>query len=86
MHEDERRGFPQYVSLQGYLVLCSSRIRKVDDRINLIKKQENPQTTKAHQEVVEKPTAAATSTTDYQAYFIPQSNNRTRIAETQSKG
>ena len=29
---------------------AESRIRKVDNRINLIKKQENPGTTKAHRE------------------------------------
>ena len=73
----------KYISLQGCLVLYWSRIRKVDNRINLIKKQENPQTTKAHREVTEKP-AAATSTTEYQASLILQSNNRTRIAEKQS--
>ena len=44
----------------------------------MIKKQEHPQTTKVHWEVVENP-AAATSTTEYQAYLILQSNNRTRI-------
>ena len=49
-----------------------------------MKKEENPQTTKAHREVTVKP-AAATSTTEYQAYLILQSNNRTRIAENSQK-
>ena len=61
-----------------------SRIRKVDNRINLIKMQENPQTTKEHREVTGKP-AAATSTLEYKAYLIVQSNNRTRITEKRSK-
>ena len=56
----------KYISLQGCLVLYWSRIRNVDNRINLIKKQEHPQTTKAYREVMEKP-AAATSTMEYQA-------------------
>ena len=46
-----------------------------------LKKQEHPQTTKAHREVVGKPTAA-TSTTEYQSYLILQSNNRTRNSQT----
>ena len=54
----------------------------------MIKKQENPPTTKALREVVEQPKAAATSTTEYKAYLIQQlilqSNNRTRIAEKRS--
>ena len=56
----------------------------MDNKINLIKKQENAQTTKAHREVTGK-AAAATSTIEYQAYVIIQSNNRTRIAEKRSK-
>ena len=57
---------------------------KLKPNSNLIKKQENPQTTKAYREVTAKP-AAATSTMEYPAYSILQSNNRTRIAEKQSK-
>ena len=72
-----------YISLQGCLVLNWSRIRKVGNRINLIKRQEHPQTTKAYREVVENPTAAA-SITEYQACLILQSNNRRRIAKKQS--
>ena len=37
-----RRYTSKYVSLQDFLILCWNRIRKVDDRINLIKNQENP--------------------------------------------
>ena len=44
--------------------------------------QEASQTTKAHREVVVKPTAAATSTTEYPPYPILQPTDRTRIAET----
>ena len=46
--------------------------------------KKNPWTTKAYRGVTGKP-AAATSTVEYQAYLILQSNNRTRIAEKQSK-
>ena len=73
-----------FISFQGCLVLYWSRIRKVDNRINLIKKQENPQTTKAYREVTRKP-AAATSTFEYQAQLVLQSNSRTRIAKKRSK-
>ena len=52
----------------------------MDNSINLIKKQEHPQTTKAHWEVTEKP-AAATLTAECQACLILQSNNMTRIAK-----
>ena len=46
--------------------LYRSRIRKVDKKFNLIRKQENPQTSKTHwKEVTDKP-AAATLTLDYQ--------------------
>ena len=74
----------KYTNLQGCLELYWSRIRKVDNKINLIKKQEHPQTTKAHRtEVTGKPLAAKL-TIEYQAYFILQSNNRTRIAKKRS--
>ena len=56
----------------------------MDSRINLIKKQENPQTTKAHPAVTGKP-AATTSITEYQAYLNLPSNHRTRIAGKRSK-
>ena len=49
------------------------------------KEQENPVTTKAYREVTVNP-AAATLTIESQAYLILQSNNKTRIAEKQSKG
>ena len=45
---------------------------------------QDPQTTKAHREVTEK-SAAATSTTEYQASHILQSKDRIRIAEKQTK-
>ena len=51
----------------------------------MIKKQENPQTTKAYREVTVKP-AEAMSTMEYQAYLIQQSNNWTRIAKKKSRG
>ena len=52
----------KYTNLHGYLELYWSRIRKVDNRINLIKKQENPQTTKAHRTEVTRKVVAATLT------------------------
>ena len=78
-----RSFFTKFTNLQGCVKWNWSRIRKVDNRINLINKQENPEITKAHRKVTEKPTAA-TSTIEYQAYIIPQSNNRTRIAKKRS--
>ena len=79
-----RSNTTKYTNLQGCFELHWSRSRKVDNRINLIKKQENPQSTKAHREVTGKP-AAATSTIEYQAHLTLQSNNRTRFAEKRSK-
>ena len=52
---------------------------------NLIKNQENPQTTKAHRKEVTWRSVAATLTIEYQAYLILKSNNRTRIAKKRSK-
>ena len=62
-----------------------SRIRKVENKTNLINKQENPQTTKAHRTEVTVKLVAATLTKEYQAYLILQSNNRTLIAKKRSK-
>ena len=62
-----------------------SRIRKVENKTNLIKKQENPQNTKAHRTEVTVKLVAATLTEEYQAYLILQSSNRTLIAKKRSK-
>ena len=61
-----------------------AKIRKVDNRINLIQKQENAMTTNANPKVTVKP-VAATLTIESKAYLILQSNNMTRIAEERSK-
>ena len=45
----------KYIFLQGCLELYWNRIRQVDSRINLIKKQEDPLTTKAHPAVAGNP-------------------------------
>ena len=59
------------------------RIRKVDNRINLIKKEEHRLITRPYRQVKEKP-ITATLTQESQAYLILQSNNRTRTADKQS--
>ena len=57
----------------------------MNNRINLIKKQENPQTAEAHRTGVMGKPVAATLTIEYPAYPILLSNNRTRIADTVKK-
>ena len=85
MYDDWRGVILQGISISKVAACYTeAKIRKVDNRINLIQKQEHPQTTKARREVVVKP-ATPTSTTEYQAYLVLQSNNRTQIAEKQSK-
>ena len=84
MHEDWGGAIPRRKPISKVASsYTEAELAKVDSRINLIKKQENSQTTKAHREGTEKP-AAATSTTEYQANLILKSNNRTRIAKKRS--
>ena len=60
-------------------------LKPVDNKINLIKKQENPQTTTAHRkEVTEKPVAVA-SITGFLTYLFLLSNDKTRIAKKRSE-
>ena len=77
--------FHKIYNLHSCLEFFCSRIRRVDNRINLIKKQENPQTTKAHRTEVTGKLVAATLFAEYEAYLILQSKNRTRIAKKRSK-
>ena len=49
MYEDQGGAVPQSISVSK--VASCYRIRKVDNRIKLIKKQENPLTTNAYREV-----------------------------------
>ena len=61
-----------------------SGLRKVDNKINLIKKQENPLTTKAYREVTGK-TTAATLTIESQAYLTLVQQQDTNRKETVKK-
>ena len=68
----------KFNNLHGCLELYWSRIRKVDNKINMIKKQENPQTTKAHRREVTVKPVAATLTLSYQAYLSPTTRHESR--------
>ena len=71
-------------NLHGCLVLYWSGICKVDNSINLMKKQENLHSTKPHRTGVTEKPAAATLNVENQAHLSLQSNKSTGIAKKRS--
>ncbi len=80
----QKRGLQFYQTRSHAIVLNWKRSRNVENKINKNKTQEHLVTTQAHRRVPRK-LGATTLTTEYLAYSILQSNNRTRIAEAKSK-